>query len=83
MVAINYFNLSLDNKLEFLICCKLIEYNSFLEEIIAQEAEKSFSPIGNFLVDRLNGYGIKASGKDFFSSEHRNVLYLLSKLNLD
>lgn len=72
----NYFEVSLDNKLEFLVCCKLLDYKSKLAPIIQNEACHSLSELGNFLVDKQS----PRNNNDFFSSEHRSVLYILSKL---
>lgn len=74
----DYEKISLDNKLEFLVCACLVGRKSFLKEKILKEAEQSFSPIGNFLVDVLNERKEDFSRKDFFSSEHRNVLYIMA-----
>lgn len=80
----NFSKVSLDNKIEFLVCACLMKKKSVLEEAILAEIDKSFSPIGNFLIDIENKECENYSRKDFFSSEHRNVLYLMInyKLNL-
>ncbi len=75
----NYFDLSLDNKLEFLVCCRLVGHKTFLKKIIEQEAANSFSSVGNFIIDKWNTNSTRLKGKDFFSSEHRNLLYILSQ----
>ena len=72
----HYFRLSLDTKLELLVCAKLFKYKSILEPQIRQEAEMSLSPIGNFLVDTLNAKKDFAP-KSWLGSEHRNVLYIM------
>jgi RimK family alpha-L-glutamate ligase len=71
-----YFEVSLDSKLEFLICCKLVGYKTKLEFIIQDEASYSFSELGNFIIDK-RGLG---NNNDFLSSEHRSVLYILSNI---
>lgn len=75
----NYFLISLDNKVEFLVCCKLCNYKSSIEEIIQNEAQNSFADAGNFIVDKMN-LQAKMSSHSFTISEHRNVLYIMSNL---
>lgn len=75
-----YKEVSLDNKFEFLVCCKLCSYVSRHKDAIHAEAERSFSPIGNFLVDTHNKHATETLKRDFATSEHRNVLFLLSHL---
>jgi len=78
MVGSHFFDLSLDNKLEFLVCCQLVGYKSQYEQIIFSEADNSFSDIGNFLVDKTNK-NRSFLADEMMISEHRNVLYLMSK----
>jgi|CXWL01.1.fsa_nt_gi hypothetical protein len=73
----NYFRVSLDMKFEFLVCCRIVGYESILEGIIKGEAERSVSSIGNFLVDTHNAW-IHGFGNKFSRAEHRNVLYLMT-----
>jgi len=79
IIKLNYFSISLDNKLEFLVCCKLCNYKSFLEEIIQDEAEYSLGEVGNFIVDKMN-LKARLANNQFPMSEHRNVLYIMSNL---
>jgi len=79
-VISNYLDLSLDSKLEFLVCCRLVGHETFLKKMIEEEAVNSFSEVGNFIIDKWNKNKTRTRGKDFFSSEHRNVLYILSQL---
>ena len=72
----NYIRLSLDTKLELLICARLLNIESNLEDRINQEAELSLSPVGNFLIDTMNAKRGKSS-KNWLGSEHRNVLYIM------
>lgn len=74
----HYFKISLDMKFEFLVCCQIVGYQSNLADIIDGEAERSLSTTGNFLVDTHNAW-IHGFGHKFARSEHRNVLYLLSR----
>ncbi|MEI7539331.1 MAG: RimK/LysX family protein [Candidatus Saccharibacteria bacterium] len=75
----NYFDISLDNKLEFLVCSQVCGYDTELRQLIEQEAEKSVSWAGNFLVDTLCLGGGSKTGHCLRISEHRNVLYLMSQ----
>lgn len=73
-----YFKVSLDMKFEFLICCQVVGYESDLIKVIEGEAERSISPIGNFLVDTHNAW-VHGFGNKFTRAEHRNVLYLMAE----
>jgi hypothetical protein len=68
----------LDCKLEFLVCAKLVSYTTVLEKVIQAQAESSLSPIGNYVIDR--SFGETHPLNTFSTSEHRNILYLMSKL---
>lgn len=75
----NYFNISLDNKLEFLVCAELCQYTSHLRQVISAEAERSLSNTGNFLIDSINDVSKKNISKNsFISAEHRNVLFVMA-----
>lgn len=63
--------LSLDAKLEFILCCKLVGHISPLEHLILDESRFGLSSTGDFIVDPSN------TSQSLNSSEHRNVLYLL------
>jgi len=76
IVEKNYIKLSLDTKLELLICARLLDVDSELKDRIEQEAELSLSPINNFLIDTMNAKKDKSS-KNWLGSEHRNVLYIM------
>jgi len=77
IIARKYFTITLDNKLEFLVCCRVVEYETFLEEVIYSETSVSLSKEGDFLIDR---YNTKKDGEivSFERSEHRNALFLMS-----
>lgn len=77
IIVENYFAISLDNKFEFLVCAKLLDYKPALERIILAEADRSLSPIGNFLVDRLND-SKEISSQNILDTEHRNVLFVMA-----
>ncbi len=76
----HYIKVSLDTKLELLICAKMLGKNSFLEKRILDEAELSLSPMGNYLVDTFN-VKKRVGVKSWLGSEHRNVLYIIWHLN--
>ncbi|HSX05727.1 MAG TPA: hypothetical protein VLF69_04625 [Candidatus Saccharimonadales bacterium] len=69
--------INLDNKCEFLVCCKLTNRTSNLEARIFAEAEESVSEDGVFLVDRHNT-NPQTTNSSLDLSEHRNVLYILA-----
>jgi hypothetical protein len=74
LIENDFFDITLDNKLEFLVCCRLLGYTSRLTTIIAGEAAASLSPLGNFIADKADNHfklGIR-------TSEHRNTLYLMA-----
>lgn len=73
----NFENINLDNKLEFLVCAKILNASTAVEERIRNEAESSLSPDGDFLVDTHNN-NVQSTKTSFKDSEHRNVLYIMS-----
>ncbi len=68
---------NLDNKFEFLVCCKLADYETILSTIVENEARQSKSPDGDFLIDTINDTA-QSNKTSFSDSEHRNVLYIMS-----
>lgn len=81
IIAQNYFSLSLDIKLEFLVCAKLCGYTAELTPLIRAEVESSLSEVGNFLVDTYNQSAhLRPMKNRLWQSEHRSVLYLMSVL---
>ncbi len=73
----NFTHASLDNKLEFLVCCRLTGYNPTLSANILTEAEAAVSADGDFLTDTRNAntpYALTS----FDKSEHRSVLYIMA-----
>ncbi|MCA9332028.1 hypothetical protein KC968_03760 [Candidatus Saccharibacteria bacterium] len=77
LITNNFEDINLDNKLEFLVCCRIMGYTPALAEEIYQECSQSISKDGVFLVDRLNN--LRQSDKTSFAdSEHRNVLFIMS-----
>jgi len=76
LITQNFFQLSLDCKLEFLVVCRLLNYSSPLKPQIMSEAANSLSDLDNFIIDRRNTSNHN-SRRSFNASEHRNVLYCI------
>lgn len=76
LIAQQINEISLDNKLEFLVCCKLAGHVTTLQGSILQEAEQSLSAKGTFIIDIHNANSSRYTS--FEKSEHRNVLYLMA-----
>jgi cell division protein FtsB len=73
----NFEHINLDNKLEYLVCCRICNYDTTLQDRIDKECRRSISTDGTFVVDRHNSNA--QSGKSSFdASEHRNVLFIMS-----
>lgn len=70
----NYDGVSLDMKFEFLVCAKMLGYESRLRERIGAEAEANKD---GFVHDLRVG----ASRNTLDGAEHRNVLYIMSGLD--
>jgi hypothetical protein len=77
VLAGHFASINLDNKFEFLVCCRLLNRTSHLEDRIFEEAAQSVSDTGTFLIDRHNR-NPQINNVTFDLSEHRNVLYLLA-----
>lgn len=77
VIESNYTNINLDNKLEFLVCCRIVDFESSLYAQIYSECNSSISEKGTFIIDKLNSNKQK-NRASFNKSEHRNVLYLMS-----
>lgn len=80
LILDHYILISLDLKLEFLVCAKLLNYRSNLEKIILTEVGQSKSDHGCYLVDKFNIYRHSSILSDLEGSEHRNILYLMTQL---
>lgn len=72
-----YQKISIDHKLEFLVCCRICYYQSKLTNKIYQEILASISEKGDYLIDKLNIYS-KINTDSLMSAEHQNVLFLMS-----
>lgn len=77
LIEASFEDINLDNKLEFLVCARICNYDSHLFERIYEECERSISPEGTFLID-IHNSNIQKDRNDFVKSEHRNVLFIMS-----
>ncbi len=78
LISNNFSQMSLDQKLEFLVACRLLNYSSHLEDVILNQAQDSISPFGCYLVDKYNSWAGRQQLTDLDGSEHRNILYLMA-----
>lgn len=76
LISENYDDISLDIKLEFLVCAKMVGYDSILREKINGECVAARDG-SDYLVDGRKGE--KYNTLD--GAEHRNVLYIMSGLD--
>jgi hypothetical protein len=77
LIGDNYFQLALDVKFEFLVCCEICNYSSSLKNLILAEADRSLADNGNFLISRLNdSRGFLT--RNLLDAEHRNTLYIMA-----
>lgn len=79
LIDVMFDHINLDNKFEYLVCCRILGYETQLFERVFEEASRSVSPEGTFVIDTHNDnrQGTKTSLSD---SEHRNVLFIMSTL---
>lgn len=77
LIEDKFGEISFDNKLEFLVCCKLLSYQSFLTEEIFNEVNSSVK--GKTYIEDIYNNNFNQS-KDPFSrfAEHTNVLYIMA-----
>lgn len=80
LIGQNFKKVSLDCKFEYLVCARLCRMPAQNEGKILEEADKSLSPDGHYLVDTLNEHAANARNKSLSASEHRNTLLLVSQL---
>lgn len=78
LIQDNYDHINLDNKLEFLVCCRILGYETPLFQRIETECEQSVSREGTWVVDTLNTLA-QSNKTSFIDSEHRNVLFIMSQ----
>lgn len=72
-----FTEINLDNKFEFLVCCKIAGFASSCEQRIFDEANRSVSPEGTFLIDTHNT-NPQSGNVSLDRSEHRNVLFIMA-----
>jgi hypothetical protein len=77
LIINRYEDINLDNKFEFLVCAKLLGANSMLHDRINEEAAKSLSDQGYYLIDRHNN-NPQIDNVSLDKSEHRNILCILA-----
>lgn len=77
IITDHFDDINLDNKLEFLVCCRICNFDTPLKTRIDDECARSVSDNGDFLIDRHNK-NQQLSRQTFASSEHRNVLFIMS-----
>lgn len=74
-IAGSFEETTLDAKYEYLVCCRLLDHISPLEEAILQETASSISPDGYIVDARVN----MRRADTLHNAKHRNVLFLLSQ----
>ena len=79
LIVDNYNSINLDNKLEFLVCCRILGYETSLFDKVSAECEQSISSEGMFLIDTHNAFA-QSNKTSFSDSEHRNVLFIMSQI---
>lgn len=77
LISENFDSINLDNKLEFLVSCRIVRFESNLYDRIDEECQKSLSPEGDFVID-MHNKNLQEDKTSFDKSEHRNVLYIMS-----
>lgn len=78
VITARFAAISLDVKLEFLVCCRITSYPAKLYGRIDQECAASAAPDGTFIIDTHNSFANLQNKKTFAASEHRNVLFIMS-----
>lgn len=79
IVSEHFDDINLDNKYEVLVSQLICGQTPGLLERVDQEAQKSLSDNGDFIIDRHNN-NQQSDNIDLEKSEHRNVLLLLAHL---
>lgn len=77
LIRTHFDQINLDNKLEFLVCSRICNFSTDLQERVEAECNRSISNEGTFVVDRHNA-NAQSSKTSFGDSEHRNVLFIMS-----
>lgn len=78
LVQDNYDSINLDNKLEYLVCCRILGMETSLFDRIEAECEQSVSKEGVYVIDTHNRFA-QSNKTSFADSEHRNVLFIMSQ----
>lgn len=73
-----FFDLGLDIKLEFLMCCKLLNHKTHIKNLILNQAHQSISYHGNYLEDKIRSSHTKSLADRMTLSEHSSVLYIMA-----
>lgn len=74
----HFDEVSLDTKVEFWVCCRVVHYDTRLAERIDAECAASVCPEGTFIIDKHNIFARLQAKNSFADSEHRNTLFILS-----
>ena len=77
LISANFDKINMDNKFEYLVCAQILGQNSPLHARIQDEADKSLSDAGMFVIDRHN-HNPQTANVDLDGSEHRNTLLILA-----
>lgn len=77
VISQRYDDINMDNKFEFLVCARITGHASALDDRIFDEAARSVSEDGTFIIDRHNK-NPQTDNNTLDKSEHRNVLFLMS-----
>jgi hypothetical protein len=77
LIRDNFDKINLDNKLEFLVCARICGFESHLFTRIYEECSQSVSSEGTFVID-VHNKNAQEDRNGFLSSEHRNVLFIMS-----
>lgn len=77
LMSQNFTAINLDNKFEYLVCCKLLDRKSASADRIFDEAAASLSDDGYFIIDKHNN-NPQVTNVSLARSEHRNVLCIMA-----
>ncbi len=79
-ILADYVHASLDHKCEFIVCAKIIGYESVLYHTILHEVRASFSTHGNYVTNVHNTYSNNVTHDTADGMEHTNVLAVMAFL---
>ena len=83
LIQDGFTSTSLDHKVEFLVCCRLCNHKSDLEQQIYNEVVHSVSEHGMFVVNTYNTFASSKAKQTMEAMEHTNVLTLMAFLDQD